>query len=326
MLFCCSCPVSAVSVRNMSELSVKTNPPLASVVVLTYNSARFIGPCLASLARMTSAPVEIIVVDNHSADGSAAAARTAAAEVSLEIRLIELRQNRGCAGGNNAGWRAARGEFVVFLNPDTEVTPSFVDALVAPMWTDASIGITGAKIYYPGTRTIQHAGGIIHPNAMTNHYGAGEEDIGQHDKLRDCAYVTGAGFAVRRSVLERLGGFDEDYYPAYFEETDLCSRVQRAGLRVVYVPGAVLYHHESVSLVVNSPRFRRLYQRMRILYCLKNFSVRNWVQFVRFERWWMMHEPAARGHRLEQVRAYAEALLWFMRTWLWPVSHRWPKD
>ncbi|MCX7718575.1 MAG: glycosyltransferase family 2 protein [Candidatus Sumerlaeaceae bacterium] len=308
----------------MSHGLAKANPPRASVVVLTYNSAPFIGPCLGSLAQLTGGPTEIIVVDNDSVDGSPDAARKAAQAARLDIRLIELRPNRGCAGGNNAGWRAARGEFIVFLNPDTEVTPTFVDALIAPMRSDASIGITGAKIYYPGTRTLQHAGGIIHPNAMTNHYGAGEEDTGQYDTPRDCAYVTGAGFAVRRSVLERLGGFDEDFYPAYFEETDLCLRARRAGWRVVYVPEAVFYHHESVSLVVNSPQFRRLYQRMRILYCLKNFSLGDWVRFARFERWWMMNEPAARGHRLEQFRAYGEGLSWFIRTRLRPVSRRWP--
>jgi GT2 family glycosyltransferase len=193
------------------------------------------------------------------------------------------------------------------------------------MQRDETIGVTGAKIYYPGTRTLQHAGGIVHPNGMTNHYGAGEEDSGQHDTPRECTYVTGAGFAVRRSLLERLGGFDEDFFPAYFEETDLCRRAWRLGARVVYVPKAVLYHHESVSLVVNSPRFRRLYQRMRILYCLKNYSLAEWMRFARFERWWMMNEPAARGHRLEQFRAYAEGLGWYVWTRLRPVARRWSR-
>ncbi len=290
-------------------------PPSArvSVVILCYNSAGYIAPCLRSVARLEHRPLEVVVADNASRDGSADAARRAARECGLEIRLLPLDRNLGCGGGNNAGWRASRGEVIVFLNPDTEVTPGFVTELLRPMTEDPAIAVTGAKIYYPGTRTLQHAGAKIHPNGMTGHYGSGQEDRGEWDEPRDVDYVTGAGFAVRRDVLERVGGYDEDYFPAYFEESDLCTRIRRAGWRVRYAPAAVLFHHESVSLTVNSPGFHRLYQRMRIRYLIKNYTLRDWLgRFLPFEARWMLRCPEARGHRLEQFRAYAEGLAWWI--------------
>jgi len=287
--------------------------PLVSVVILSYKSADYIGPCLRSIATTVYPNLEVVVADNASADGSVEAARAAAQELGMEINLLALTDNRGCAGGNNAGWRASRGEIIVFLNPDTTVTPSFVREVTAPLIADPSIAITGAKIYWPDTRRLQHAGGILYPNAMSDHHGAGQEDTGQFDVQREVDYVTGAGFAIRRNLLERLGGFDEDYFPAYFEETDLCLRVRRAGYRVVYVPTAVFYHHESVTLVANSRSFRTLYQRMRIRFCIKNYSLRQWLtEFIPFEVNWLLHEPTARGNRLEQFRAYAEGIWWWV--------------
>ena len=287
--------------------------PLVSIVILTYRSAQYVGQCLRSIAGLEYSPLEIVVADNASTDGSLDVALQAAHDCGLDIKTVPLSRNLGCAGGNNAGWRASAGQIVVFLNPDTEVTPSLVGALVKPLLQDSSIGVTGAKIYYPNSRTMQHAGARICPNGMSNHFGAGEEDRGQYDEVRDVDYVTGAGFAVRRSLLEELDGFDEDYFPAYFEETDFCTRARKQGWRVLYVPTAVFYHHESVSLTVNSPAFHRLYQRMRIRYCIKNFTLRDWVRrFLPFEYWWMRHEPHARGHRREQFRAYAEGAWWLL--------------
>ena len=286
--------------------------PAVSLVILTYRSAEYIGQCLESLCCLEGLnEFEIIVADNASSDGSAQIARECAERLGVNVRVMELPRNLGCAGGNNAGWRASTGKVVVFLNPDTEVTPTFVRELVKPISDDPKVGVTGAKIYYPGTTCLQHAGGFIHPNGMTGHYGAGEnDDQGNYDTVRKCDYVTGAGVAVRRSLLEQLGGFDEEYFPAYFEEVDFCTRARRAGVSVLYIPTAVLYHHESVTLAVDSPGFRRLYQKMRIVYLWKNLrGYREWRAAIGFEKWWMMQSPYAKGHRLEQFRAYIEGTL-----------------
>jgi O-antigen biosynthesis protein len=279
--------------------------PLVSVIVLCYGSARFIGPCLASLAKSTWQRMDVIVADNASTDDSLAIASSTAEKLRLNHKLLPLPRNTGCAGGNNAAWREATGDIVVFLNPDTEVTPRCIAELVTPLLNDSTIGITGAKMYYPDSRTLQHAGGIILPNGMTAHWGIGQEDRGEFDTARDVDYVTGAGFAISRDLLEQLGGFDEEYFPAYYEEVDLCVRARKLGKRVVYCPAAVLTHHESVALGANSPALQRLYARMRVQFCLKNFSVGHLLRWsLPCEMRWMLYEPAARGVRRFQLRAY----------------------
>jgi O-antigen biosynthesis protein len=295
--------------------------PATSVVVLSYNSAGYLEPCIRSLLVQDWTPLEILIVDNSSRDASAEVARAVIEKLDRRIKLLPLERNLGCAGGNNAGWKACSGIFVVFLNPDTTCEPGFVRGLIEPMLRHSRVAVTGAKIYIPDTRRLQHAGGITLPNGMTRHAGFGIEDDGQFNEERSVDYVTGAGFAVRRSVLEELGGFDEDYFPAYFEENDLCTRARARGYSVLYSPAAVMYHHESVSLGQNSSNFRRLYQRMRIRYLLKNYSAGDLVRkVIPHEAAWMLRDPEARGHRLEQFRAYAEGLAWLARKGFRPRS------
>lgn len=289
--------------ENSEVLGESQTEPLVSVIILAYGNRDFVDACLEAVARQTWRNIETLFVDNASPDDSAEVAQRALGRLDLRGRVMALRENLGCAGGNNAGWRAATGEVLLFLNPDTEMEPDCVERLVTPLLHDRQMGITGAKMYFPGGRIIQHAGGIVHPNGMTNHYGAGEEDRGQCDAVLDVAYVTGAGMAMRREVMEELGGFDEDFFPAYYEEVDLCLRARRAGYRVVYIPGAVMVHHESVSVGKKSRRLHQLFPRMRIRYLLKNLTPRQIVGWaLPFEYRWMRHEPQARGYRWEQIR------------------------
>lgn len=277
--------------------------PLVSVVILAYGNRDFVDACLEAVSRQTWGRMEVLFVDNNSRDDSADVARAAFERLKLPGEVIALDENLGCAGGNNVGWRRAGGEVVLFLNPDTEMEATCVEELVRPLLADSTIGMTGAKMYYPGGRIIQHAGGIVHPNGMTNHHGAGHEDQGQWDEVREVDYVTGAGLAMRRAVMEELGGFDTDYFPAYYEEVDLCLRARRAGYRVVYIPSAVLVHHESVSVGKNTASIHRLFPRMRVRYLLKNLTLRQLVGWaLPFEYRWMRYEPAARGFRWNQVR------------------------
>jgi GT2 family glycosyltransferase len=283
--------------------------PSAALVILLYQSAEYVGPCLSSVAALERPPDELIVVDNASTDGSAELARQELAQLGLEGRVIALERNLGCCGGNNVGWRATHSDVVVFLNPDTEVTPTFLVELQRAMCDQPHVGIVGCRIYYPGTRRLQHAGGRVWPNGRTEHFGAGQEDAGQFEEPRDCDYVTGAGFAVRRSILEELGGFSGDFFPAYFEEVDLCTRARQRGWRVLYWPRAVMYHHESVSLGVESERFLRLYHRMRLRYCLRHLTLRQWLGGFLPEELRTLRRVSA-VHRRAIYAAWRDALGW----------------
>jgi GT2 family glycosyltransferase len=287
--------------------------PLVSVVVLTWNTAQFIERCLESLHWQTYPDVEIIVVDNASSDNTADVVEASGYD---GVKLLRLNENLGCAGGNNAGWRAAQGEVIVFLNPDVVVAPDYLENLIRGLMSDKDAVIAGCKMYYPNSRVIQHAGagGILHPNAMCEHYGNMEEDEGQYDDVREVAFVTGAGIAVWRWFLEEMRGFDEDYYPAYYEETDLCWRARKEGYKVLYIPDAVLYHYESAGLTKLSPAFYRMFYESRIRFLVKNYSFKDWLfKFLPFEIKWFLFESHARGCRLKQFPAYWKGVKFMFR-------------
>ena len=282
--------------------------PLVSVVILTWNSEDFIALCLESLSRQTYPNFEIIVVDNASRDSTVQRLKKCP-HASLVAKLIVNEKNLGCAGGNNVGWRASSGDIVIFLNPDTVVTKTWMEDLAAALLADPKAVIAGCKIHYPNSHRIQHAGGILYPNGMSRHVGSGEADLGQYEQPGEADYVTGAAIGVKRDFLENTGGFDEDYFPAYFEETDLCYKARKQGMRVLYVPRALLYHYESPGLSRSSPQFYALYYKMRIRFIIKNYSLLEILtKFLPFEIRWMLFEPLAKGFRLMQFRAYWQGM------------------
>ncbi|GAB4311233.1 MAG: hypothetical protein Kow0059_01150 [Candidatus Sumerlaeia bacterium] len=280
--------------------------PLVSIIILTFNHAPYIDGCLRSVFGQTYTPLEVIVFDNASTDGTADRVRRS--PWAAGVRLIESPRNLGCAGGNNRASRQARGAALVFLNPDTQLDEGCVAELVRPLFERKDVGITGAKIYYPNSRRFQHAGGIIHRNGMCAHRGEGELDRGQFDVPAEVDYVTGAALAVRRDLFLYLRGFDEDYNPAYYEESDLCWRARRCGYKVLYVPTAVLWHKEGAALTKWSAAFYWLNYRNRIRFLMKNYSLWRWLTwFLPQEIQWYRYREA-RGHRLLQLRAYGAGL------------------
>jgi GT2 family glycosyltransferase len=249
-----------------------------SIVVLAWNGAAFLENCLRALVEQNQ-DAEIIVVDNASTDDSIAVVQ----KFLPRVQLIRNTANLGFAGGTNVGIRAATGDAIVLLNQDTVVQPGWLRA-IADTFDDATIGIVGCKSLYPDARGIQHAGGVVEPGtAQTRHIGWGEQDAGQYDSLSEPDYVTGAAFAIRRAVVERLGGLDEKFFPVFYEEVDYCYRARRAGFRVVYQPRAVLHHHETTTFPVNYAR-AAAYQRNRIRFVLRHWDARALDEFFAREQ------------------------------------------
>jgi GT2 family glycosyltransferase len=259
-----------------------------SVIIVLFNSADYIAPSLESLAATSYPHLEVILVDNGSDDGSLGKAREVASRCGLHTLASDLGHNRGFATANDEAFALSSGEIILLLNPDTELYPDTLTALVEAFDSDDSIGIAGCKLYHPDRKTLQHAGGFVRDNGLTMHYGADEPDEGQFDEMRDVPYVTGAALAIRRDVFVEAGLLDPGYYPAYFEETDLCLAVRRLGYRVVYVPSARLVHHESTTTTKYSEQFLYLYHRNRVRYLLKNYSWRFLLErALPFEQRWL---------------------------------------
>ncbi len=223
--------------------------PLASILIPTRNGQKLVRQCIESIRRKTTyAPYEILLVDNGS-DQKAAIEYFHALRDDNTIRLLEDPLPFNFSRINNEAARAARGEYLVFLNNDIEViTPDWLSELVSHAQRP-EIGAVGAKLWYPND-TIQHAGLVLVAGLAAHaHHGRKRGDHGYFSRAslaQSLSAVTAACLCVRRKVFEEVGGFDETLAVA-FNDVDLCLRIQAAGYRNLYTPFAELYHHESAS-------------------------------------------------------------------------------
>ena len=217
--------------------------PAAAVVIPVYGQRDTTHRCLESIARAGGTPMQrVVVVDDASPDDTPEYLAGCSG-----LHVVTNSSNQGFLRSTNAGV-AASGDspFVVLLNNDTEVTPGWLEALLAP-FEDPSVGAVGAKLVYPDGR-LQEAGSIVWRDGTGWNYGRGDDPARYpYGHVREVDYCSAACLAVRRDLWDRLGGFDERFVPAYYEDTDLCFAIRQAGYRVVYQPAAVVVHHEGVS-------------------------------------------------------------------------------
>ncbi|MHB1172814.1 MAG: glycosyltransferase, partial [Lacisediminihabitans sp.] len=216
--------------------------PLVSIVVPIHGKWEFTSRCLESVARCHEGhQIEVIVVDDASPDNS----REMLAGI-VGVRVVALDENVGFTRAANAGIAAARGEYVVMLNNDAEVTAGWLAALLDAA-SDENIGLVGAKLVYPDGR-LQEAGGIIFDDGNGWNYGKFDDPAApQYNFRKEVDYCSGAAVLITRKLLDVTGGFDERYAPAYYEDADLAFEARENGLRVVYEPKAVVIHHEGIS-------------------------------------------------------------------------------
>ncbi|WP_213949638.1 glycosyltransferase [Luteibacter sp. dw_328] len=221
--------------------------PRLSIVIPVYGKLEYTLACLRSIvANPPTDAFEVIVVDDASPDDSAGTL----AKVS-GIRLLRNATNLGFVGSCNAGAAAATGEFLIFLNNDTQVMPGWSEELLRCFALRADCGIAGSQLVYPDGR-LQEAGAWVFADASA-------WNIGRFDSRSDPAvryarkvdYVSGASLAIRRHVFAELGGFDLRFAPGYYEDTDLAFAARAAGYSVWYVPTSVVVHAEGISSAGN---------------------------------------------------------------------------
>jgi GT2 family glycosyltransferase/glycosyltransferase involved in cell wall biosynthesis len=217
--------------------------PRVSIIVPAFNEYRVTMVCLRSLLEHGAAfDYEVIVADDVSSDLTA----------SIEERVSGITVSRpdanlGFLRNCNTAAALARGELLVFLNNDTAVTQGWLDTLVATLDAHPDAGIVGPRLVYPDG-SLQEAGGIVWDDASGWNYGREDAaDKPAYNYLRDTDYVSGACLVIRTDLWRSLGGFDERFAPAYYEDTDLCFAARAAGYRVLYQPASTVVHFEGVS-------------------------------------------------------------------------------
>jgi GT2 family glycosyltransferase/glycosyltransferase involved in cell wall biosynthesis len=248
----------------------QTQDALVSVVIPVHNKALVTYNCLASLLLAhNAASFEVIVVD----DGSSDETLTLLPDLVHGVRFLRHEKAQGFIRSCNDGARMARGAYVLMLNNDTEVSSGWIDELLYVFDHFSDVGMAGAKLLYPNGQ-LQEAGGIVWNNGDPWNYGReGNPREPRYNYTRQVDYLSGACVMLRKTLWDELGGFDERYMPAYFEDADLAFRVRDCGLKTIYTPFSQVIHFEGISSgtsvtsgtkrfqEINRPKFKTRWSR-----------------------------------------------------------------
>ncbi|MER3403730.1 MAG: glycosyl transferase family 2 [Armatimonadota bacterium] len=251
-----------------------------TVQIVNWNAREPLRQCLQSIyGNPPRIPYEVVVLDNHSCDGSVQMIE----KEFPQVRLLVSEQNLGFSRGHNHCATVARGRYLFLLNPDTLVTPGALDRLVAFAEAHPEVGILGPKILNPDG-SLQYScrrfpnpvaalfrntplGKLFPHNRYTRDYLMTDWD---HNSVLEVDWVSGAAFLIRKALYEQLGGFDEQFF-MYCEDMDLCYRAWQAGWKVVYIPDAIISHAigRSTDLVAN--RMIRTFHQSMYRYYKKHY-------------------------------------------------------
>lgn len=243
------------------------NYPKVSIIFPNYNGGREPLECLASIAKLNypKNKTEVIVVDNNSTDGSDIAIK----ERFGKVKLIKNNQNLGFARAVNLGIRKSSGEYIFIGNDDLLFGENSLKILVNYSLKHPKIGILGGKIFFKAApNKICSAGYIM------NKWTGNVHPAPNPDKKKEPDWLQGCALLVPRKVLDKVGLLD----PAYkllFDDYDLCHRIRKAGLKVVYIPEAIFWHGESLTVDRNKPHKYYHWYKSKFRFLLKNMSTIN---------------------------------------------------
>ncbi|TKJ30481.1 hypothetical protein CEE39_08170 [bacterium (candidate division B38) B3_B38] len=257
---------------------------MVSIIVVSWESIKFLGECLRSVREQTYQEWELIVVDNGSEDGSADLVR----EKFPEARLIEGSRNLGFARAGNLGLQQSRGKWLLFINPDVLLERDWLEKALPAFKISPRIGMVTGKILRFDRRTIDSTGQFISRSRRAIERGYNEADRGQHNQEGYVFSVCGAVALYKREMVEavRLNGefLDEDFF-AFYEDLDVGWRANLLGWRGYYVPDAVVYHYRGGSQKGGGwlARFSQLSQRPTEI---KFHIVKNrYLTIIKNDRW-----------------------------------------
>ncbi len=216
-----------------------------TVHLLIYNHKEYLEGCIESVLRQTYNPLEIVISDNNSSDGSAEFVK----KKYPHLKLVENETNLGYSKGHNRIIESSMSAYFVPLNPDVVLAEDFIEELVRAIEIDDSVGMATGKLYRNREKVIDSVGVFFTPTLRHLDRGSNVKDEGQFEEMEYVFGVSGAAPLFRRAMIEdiKISGefFDNDFF-AYREDADLSWRAQLMGWKAVYTPFAVAYHERKV--------------------------------------------------------------------------------
>ena len=257
-----------------------------AVVILNWNGKKMLERFLPSVTAHTQGDAEVIIADNGSTDDSLDFVRAQYPG----LRIIELDKNYGFAGGYNRALQQVQADYYVLLNDDVEVTPGWIEPVVAQMQQHPDTAICQPKLLmYDQRDTFEYAGGAGgfldkygYPFCRGRMFTSLEQDNGQYNTPGEIFWASGAAMFVRADVWHQLGGLDDDFF-AHMEEIDFCWLAKNAGYRVEYCPQSTVFHVGGGTLPKSNPRKTYLNFRNNMALLYKNLPKRRlaWVMCSR---------------------------------------------
>jgi GT2 family glycosyltransferase len=291
------------------------NNPLVFIIVLNWNGQAHLDECLGSLSGLDYPNYQILLVDNHSQDGSL----PFVASHYPHVKVIENGTNLGFAEGNNVGIRFALSQgadYVVLLNNDTRVEPDFLSHLIRRGEENPEVGILGGRVLmFSNPRIVNSTG--VHLNQFAygwdRDFGADNSQLAR--EAGEVLAVTGCLMAIKRAVLEQIGLLDSRFF-AYYEDVDFCLRTwKETNFTVEYVPQAIVYHKFSASSGASSPLKYSLLMKNRYRLFFKHFPISRVVAMFPELTWHRLRFLWRKRRGLRGLRAYWE--LWILlRYWI----------
>lgn len=220
-----------------------SSSPLVSIIIPAFNNWEINYRCIKSIILHTeNIAYEVILADDCSSDET-----KDCTTVIKNIVHIHNETNLGFLYNCNNAAKHARGEYILFLNNDTEATPIWLSSLLDLIKSDDKIGMVGSKLIYPDGR-LQEAGGIIWDDASGWNYGKNQNpEAAEFNYVKEVDYISGACILLAKKLWQKIGGFDEIYAPAYCEDSDLAFTVRKMGYKIMYQPLSQIIHHEGFS-------------------------------------------------------------------------------
>jgi len=290
--------------------------PLVSVVIANYNGARFLYKCLSSVANSDYPSFEIILVDNASTDRSLDLVEKHFGDLS-NLRIVENKSNNGCSQGRNVGITYSKGDYIAFLDNDTEVKKNWLYEVVKVFESDPLIGAIQCKILLANDRQKFDSCGIyLSSFGFPYEIGVGEKDEGQYDNIYEIFAARGAAVAIRKPILDRIGYFDNDYF-IYGDDTDLCWRVRLNGYKVVFAPESVVFHAGAGSAKASTFYHRIFYEgsKNNIKNLIKNLGLDSlfWMLPLHIFCWFGIALVFALKGRISESKWILKGVYWHFR-------------
>lgn len=258
--------------------------PLVSLITVNYNQIEVTCELFDSLRELDYPNLEIILVDNGSKEDKTSVIATKYPEV----KIIVSEENLGFAGGNNLAVDVAKGEYLFFINNDTEIPLNTIPTLLKAFDTIPNLGMVSPKLlYWPDQKgvdeVIQYVGATPVSNftARNEIIGEMEPDKNQYTELKETPYAHGAAMMIPRTVIDEVGPMSEDFF-LYYEELDWCERIRKGGYKIYVEPNAYVYHKESISVGKMSTLKTYYLTRNRIFFVRRNRSAFNIFMFSMF--------------------------------------------